>query len=1730
MQSDPETSVLDWLKTLLRNLPQRLNNAGPVTESKQPENGFANSSQAILLILGLSMALYGQYILLFPNPDFEQYELALWLETSLKLGMPNLKAQLFGAVLFLLGGSLLIYFFHKTTPLKTESNPGGKISVPLTKKIFSSWGFIATIALNILLLVQLLRRDEGNYLVILWVASLIPIIVFAWKLDRKSNIQLSPNLRRKDVIALLTVLVVGLIFGSYRLAGIPNFLMGDEGTFWTTARDIAYQKYTPSAFDFGVYTYPILSSIFQAGVMSVGGIDIWGWRFSSLLASLLSVPALYLLARELFNRQVAVLSALALVFSPYFLAFSRFGYNNSQTLFPVTFAIFFAYMGLKRSSLFYLLLAGYASGIGFYTYTAAQSGLLILGLFTFILLVQKPGQRTQVAMAGLIILFGWYLVASPHRAFGLVKDHESFQVKLGESIFFNADYATSFLQTGDNPNTKGIFFGESRQFYYEPQTWLIMNIRATLRTLMVFHTPGLVTEHMIASPLAGTAGSFFFMLGLVYSLSRLRERRNIILLSWHILTLLALSILNTFPPRHTHMVGIIPLIALWVGLGVYILAQSLSALLSPIRKHASRVFAITIMGIVIWGGLHDYFVKATQTYWPQEENIINWAALYNPDASFIFVVPPGGDEKFKPFAIREMRREVAFQTVKPDNLAATLEENPRGKTVLFFLPEVLPAMTTIADIWPQAGGNTYTNREGNPILYAVASQPDFVFSVPYGFNANLGDSFGSLAVWLVIFLTILLLIFIFSPRAWKSRLPVRIRNFANWIAESPRPLPDDEVETRLSLEQKEMPVYSQLVKETAETNMPPPSKQPVVNEQPLENEGQKPRFIEVEFKLRINLGGNTSEWPGGNPQHKTLRRTFSGWKENFLQGLTINDWTAKPLESAPILGLGFILALLAQLMLNAKIIVPGIALYMAVAGIVLYWIRNNTESALSVIEIGNLNHLKEWALFILVLAVGIFARTYNAGNFPYGIEGDESKWALQAFYSTILQVKQGVFGHHFEYQPISFFLIGYAMNIFGIDLLAPRYLNAILSCVSLILFYFALRRISNPAVALTGSFLYAVSFPALSAGRQALHDTHVEIWINLAFLTLVYGLESRKTWLMFVTGVALAAGSLTYETFYPILVVFLGYALIKVLTGSQNRDRKAWHILFITFPILLVLPQIIAYILKRENYHLQTFRNMSESINPYAPYMGHILAGLQFVAETLQTLFVSVIYPDSLTRWAGPIVNPWILPFFFIGLIIALRQARQQHNLLLITWFFLGFFGFGALGAGYPRVVFVALMPVYALAAMGMIATLNMIRSLPILLGKNRDRKLFAGFAILLLFLSIYDALIFINLPEQANRQQRRELYDMVTTSIKNAPMTVLAYTPATENAIQLESDVLDMLVMGAFEMHVPSDKYKILPISQAMAHLWLVQDTVGTVDMIVDKAALQIDKTYKQGMDTLLTCYPNHSKTETKHFEKYTISRIQSPACFSMAEPQSIAPARGDVLPAGQPIAMSWSTTSKDAKYQITIQSLLRGLIRLEAEYMTADGWYPEDKHATEFSGTGYLTDNFNAGDAQISFEIEEPGEYTIWVRTYRRVINDQVNYLTLNSNLPVEISKGGEENFNKWIWENIGPYFLEKGTHILTASRTYGTDPQFSVFLDAFIISPSAEYNPEDADPWVTIFTSEPLDGDKTSYTYLPGLPAGYYRWWISYTETAGLVNWLGTQNMDATAIDFTVTGNSP
>ena len=179
--------------------------------------------------------------------------------------------------------------------------------------------------------------------------------------------------------------------------------------------------------------------------MRWAGINMWGWRFASVLPAALTTVPLYLLARELFDRRTAIAANVMMVVNPYFLSFARLGYNNSQVLFPITLCIYFLVLGLRRDSRFYLWLAGLTAGLGFYTYFAAWLGLAVIVIIVSLPLL-RGNKSPENVVPLVVILAGALIMLLPRILYGVSSDTPtSLHFKFWETIPINAFYAQSIF-------------------------------------------------------------------------------------------------------------------------------------------------------------------------------------------------------------------------------------------------------------------------------------------------------------------------------------------------------------------------------------------------------------------------------------------------------------------------------------------------------------------------------------------------------------------------------------------------------------------------------------------------------------------------------------------------------------------------------------------------------------------------------------------------------------------------------------------------------------------------------------------------------------------------------------------------------------------------------------------------------------------------------------------------------------------------------------------------------------------------------------------------------------------------------------------------------------------------------------------------------------------------------------------------------------------------------------
>ncbi|MBI3763047.1 MAG: glycosyltransferase family 39 protein [Chloroflexi bacterium] len=629
--------VLTWLK--YRRLPAEaapsvsLDASAPLVEivrpcaeaeSQKPESTSQQWRFPSNLALGVGLTLFGLYAIARYSPVLTTFDFVPALNEWLRVDVVNLDNVLVGVALLLVGGWQFGIAVRGMRLAETgpEAAPPHGTWPALDREQRPRWLRLAV--LSGLLLAFLLFQLRGLQITPLqlwiWLGAIGLLGLAAWRWDRAGGVTLRLEIARAEIVLLLALVVGGLLVTAYQLQDVPNILMGDEGDFFTTAKSIAAGEYRPSPFDFGVYSYPVLSGYWQGGILWLFGPTLWAWRFASVLAGVLAIVPLYCLGRELFGRRVAVLAAGAMVTAPYFLAFARLGYNNSQAIFPVTLSAWLLYSGLKRKSMFYVFLGGAAAGLGFLTYTAGRLAFVFAALyFGYVFLgnirratiwrsqgAPAPSSRNSglwpsalgVLPLALFFFAGWATVASPHLVYGSARDPSSLRYKMLESLFASADTARAFYTDDEIFSIAPPLKVDGQELFFHPGIYARLLLRGLVRTLLVFYHKDLVTEHFIASPLAGPVAVGFYTLGLALLIARLRERRFAFLALWFGSGLVLFSAINTFPPRHQHLVPIIPVMALLIGLGLEAVTGAVAAVL-PIRPRLRSAIHAALLGLGI---------------------------------------------------------------------------------------------------------------------------------------------------------------------------------------------------------------------------------------------------------------------------------------------------------------------------------------------------------------------------------------------------------------------------------------------------------------------------------------------------------------------------------------------------------------------------------------------------------------------------------------------------------------------------------------------------------------------------------------------------------------------------------------------------------------------------------------------------------------------------------------------------------------------------------------------------------------------------------------------------------------------------------------------------------------------------------------------------------------------------------------------------------------------------
>lgn len=324
------------------------------------------------------------------------------------------------------------------------------------------------------------------------------------------NSYLTNKKKEIAIVSLMMVLLLGL-----GLIGLNNWfysVIGDEYAFLVFIKRVHFQ--VKDIFNQeGVYGYhPELGSIYQYLIYQLGGQTNSSWRLSSVLISVATVPFLYGLTKNLFNRGAAFFALILFCFSSYILAYSHLGYDNIQAIFPFVTSLYFITKAIKSGKKRDYFMSGLMAGLGWYTFYTARVTMVVTLIF-YVFNIKPTAKKNFINLLSLFSGFLLFLIP--------------FLIRNQATIWSQMIY-----QSVLNHQWLGSHFNNPLIQWWE-------NFRLNWGAFMM----GKMSKHYVTAPLLDRVSGIMVLSSIIMGL-RKKYRRNYLFLMATYLFLVAIIALN----------------------------------------------------------------------------------------------------------------------------------------------------------------------------------------------------------------------------------------------------------------------------------------------------------------------------------------------------------------------------------------------------------------------------------------------------------------------------------------------------------------------------------------------------------------------------------------------------------------------------------------------------------------------------------------------------------------------------------------------------------------------------------------------------------------------------------------------------------------------------------------------------------------------------------------------------------------------------------------------------------------------------------------------------------------------------------------------------------------------------------------------------------------------------------------------------------------------------------
>ncbi len=303
-------------------------------------------------------------------------------------------------------------------------------------------------------------------------------------------------------------------------------------------------------------------------------------RIAPAIIGVLTVWGIYLLGKELFNKNVGTFAAAALAVSAWHIQFSRNGFRAIMAPLALIFLFYFIIRALRNGQTRDYLGAGVSLALGFYTYLSFRvTPLVLFAILVYIFFTDRGFFRKNLKKIGYLIV-ATIVIMIP---------------LLIHFVHVPADLVARSSTSIFNPVTNG---GSAIGAF----------VSNSVKTIGMFNFSGdqNFRQNVAGEPMLDIFIGILMWVGVAISLIRFKKLEYFILLVWFPILSLPELLTSDGIPHALRMVGVIPVVFVWSALG-------LEWVLSRIKqiKPSQTLYIGTTLILIISGaaGFYKYFVK-----------------------------------------------------------------------------------------------------------------------------------------------------------------------------------------------------------------------------------------------------------------------------------------------------------------------------------------------------------------------------------------------------------------------------------------------------------------------------------------------------------------------------------------------------------------------------------------------------------------------------------------------------------------------------------------------------------------------------------------------------------------------------------------------------------------------------------------------------------------------------------------------------------------------------------------------------------------------------------------------------------------------------------------------------------------------------------------------------------------------------------------------------------------